>query len=110
MTGPYSSEGEDELRSYQPAVKHLNDGGGWVDSQFDDPSGEDVPGYEIDYAEGDTATDPDTATRAADPRWRRRPRSCCLTTGSFESYRGRVSTEVLAEAAERVYGSTSASS
>ncbi|RLM48550.1 twin-arginine translocation signal domain-containing protein, partial [Halorubrum sp. Atlit-28R] len=33
QSGPYASEGEDELRAYQLAVKHLNEGGGWVDSQ-----------------------------------------------------------------------------
>ncbi|WP_254537733.1 ABC transporter substrate-binding protein [Halomarina litorea] len=64
-TGPYSSEGEDELRGYEMAVKHLNEGGGWVDSQFDDLSGDGVLGYEIDYVEGDTATDPNTATQSA---------------------------------------------
>ncbi len=64
-TGPYSSEGEDELRGYEMAVKHLNEGGGWVDTQFDDLSGDGVLGYEIDYVEGDTATDPDTATQSA---------------------------------------------
>jgi len=64
-TGPYSSEGQDELRAYELAVKHLNEGGGWVDSQFDDLSGDGVLGYEVDYVEGDTATDPDTATQSA---------------------------------------------
>jgi ABC-type branched-subunit amino acid transport system substrate-binding protein len=64
-SGPYSSEGEDELRAYEMAVKHLNNGGGWVDSQFDDLSGDGVLGYEIDYVTGDTATDADTARQSA---------------------------------------------
>jgi ABC-type branched-subunit amino acid transport system substrate-binding protein len=64
-SGPYSSEGEDELRAYELAVKHLNNGGGWVDSQFDDLSGDGVLGYEIDYVTGDTATDADTARQSA---------------------------------------------
>ncbi|MFC5970193.1 substrate-binding protein [Halomarina salina] len=64
-TGPYSSEGEDELRAYNLAMKHLNEGGGWVDSQFDDLSGDGVLGYEIDSVEGDTATDADQATQSA---------------------------------------------
>jgi ABC-type branched-subunit amino acid transport system substrate-binding protein len=64
-SGPYSSEGEDELRAYELAVKHLNDGGGWVDTQFDDLSGDGVLGYEIDYVTGDTATDADTAQQSA---------------------------------------------
>ncbi|SEK47336.1 ABC transporter substrate-binding protein [Haloferax larsenii] len=65
QSGPYASEGEDELRAYQLAVKHLNNGGGWVDSQFDDLSGDGVLGYEIDYVDGDTATDADQARQSA---------------------------------------------
>ncbi len=65
QSGPYSSEGEDELRAYEMAVKHLNNGGGWVDSQFDDLSGDGVLGYEIDFVTGDTATSADTAQQSA---------------------------------------------
>lgn len=64
LSGPYSSEGEDELRAYKLAVKHLNNGGGWVDD-WDNLSGEGVLGYEIDYVEGDTATDASTADESA---------------------------------------------
>jgi len=64
-SGPYASEGQDELRAYELAVKHLNNGGGWVDTQFDDLSGDGVLGYEVDYVEGDTATDADTARQSA---------------------------------------------
>ncbi|WP_394353566.1 substrate-binding protein [Halosimplex rubrum] len=63
-SGPYSSEGEDELRAYELAVDHLNNGGGWVD-EWDDLSGDGVLGYEIDYVEGDTATDASTAEQSA---------------------------------------------
>ncbi|WP_411968154.1 ABC transporter substrate-binding protein [Haloferax sp. YSSS75] len=65
QSGPYASEGEDELRAYQLAVKHLNEGGGWVDTQFDDLSGDGVLGYTIDYVDGDTATDADQARQSA---------------------------------------------
>jgi ABC-type branched-subunit amino acid transport system substrate-binding protein len=65
QSGPYASEGQDELRAYQLAVKHLNEGGGWVDSQFDDLSGDGVLDYTIDYVDGDTATDADTARQSA---------------------------------------------
>ncbi len=65
QSGPYASEGEDELRAYQLAVKHLNEGGGWVDSQFDDLSGDGVLGYTIDHVDGDTATDADQARQSA---------------------------------------------
>ncbi|MDS0298212.1 substrate-binding protein [Halogeometricum sp. S1BR25-6] len=65
QSGPYASEGQDELRAYQLAVTHLNEGGGWVDTQFDDLSGDGVLGYRIDYVDGDTATDADTARQSA---------------------------------------------
>ncbi|MHB9287657.1 substrate-binding protein [Halobacteriales archaeon Cl-PHB] len=65
QSGPYASEGKDELRAYKLAVNHLNNGGGWVDSQFDDLSGDGVLGYEIDYVDGDTATDADQARQSA---------------------------------------------
>jgi ABC-type branched-subunit amino acid transport system substrate-binding protein len=65
QSGPYASEGQDELRAYQMAVDHLNNGGGWVDSQFDDLSGDGVLGFEIDSVNGDTATDADTARQSA---------------------------------------------
>ena len=64
-SGPYSSEGEDELRGYKLAVKHLNNGGGWVDD-FEDLSGDGVLDYQIDSVNGDTATDADTARQSAD--------------------------------------------
>src|SRR6056297_2513044 len=64
QSGPYSSEGQDELRAYKLAVKHLNNGGGWVDN-WDSLSGEGVLGKEVDYVSGDTATDADTAQQSA---------------------------------------------
>ncbi|WP_424002364.1 substrate-binding protein [Haloarcula salina] len=64
QSGPYSSEGQDELRAYQLAKKHLNNGGGWVDS-FPDLSGDGVLGYTVDSVNGDTATDADTARQSA---------------------------------------------
>nr|WP_299331970.1 substrate-binding protein [Haloplanus sp.] len=65
QSGPYASEGEDELRAYELAVDHLNNGGGWVDSQFDDLSGDGVLDYQIDSVSGDTATDADAARQSA---------------------------------------------
>ncbi|MFP4625417.1 MAG: substrate-binding protein [Natronomonas sp.] len=64
QTGPYQEEGADELRAYELAADHLNNGGGWVD-EWDDLSGDGVLGYEIDYVTGDTATDADTARESA---------------------------------------------
>ncbi|MFC6724087.1 substrate-binding protein [Halobium palmae] len=65
QSGPYASEGEDELRAYKLAVEHLNNGGGWVDSQFDDLNGDGLLGMEVDFVSGDTATDADTARQSA---------------------------------------------
>lgn len=64
QTGPYQEEGADELRAYELAVEHLNNGGGWVDL-WSDLSGDGVNGYQIDYVTGDTATDADTARESA---------------------------------------------
>lgn len=66
QSGSYSAEGEDELRGYRLAVDHLNNGGGWVDTdQWSNLSGDGVLGYGVDFVEGDTATDPDTARQSA---------------------------------------------
>jgi ABC-type branched-subunit amino acid transport system substrate-binding protein len=81
QSGPYASEGQDELRAYQLAVKHLNEGGGWVDSQFDDLSGDGVLDYTIDYVDGDTATDADTARQSAS-RMIQRDNAIMITGGS----------------------------
>nr|WP_267624482.1 substrate-binding protein [Halobium salinum] len=81
QSGPYASEGQDELRAYELAVKHLNNGGGWVDSQFDDLSGDGVLGMEIDYVSGDTATDADTARQSAQ-RMIQRDNVIMITGGS----------------------------
>ncbi|WP_158057306.1 substrate-binding protein [Halorussus halophilus] len=64
QSGPYASEGKDELRGYEMAVKHLNNGGGWVDD-WDDLSGDGVLGKQVDYVTGDTATDADQAQKSA---------------------------------------------
>jgi ABC-type branched-subunit amino acid transport system substrate-binding protein len=63
QSGPYSNEGADELRAYNLAADHLNNGGGWVD-MWSDLSGDGVLGKTVTSVEGDTATDPDTARQA----------------------------------------------
>ncbi|MEF8903232.1 MAG: substrate-binding protein [Haloarculaceae archaeon] len=64
QSGSYSQEGEDELRGYQLAKDHLNNGGGWVDD-WDVLSGDGVLGKTVTSVNGDTATDPDTARQSA---------------------------------------------
>lgn len=64
QSGSYQAEGASELNAYKLAINHLNNGGGWV-GNFEDLSGDGVLGKQIDFVEGDTATDPDTARNAA---------------------------------------------
>jgi len=64
QSGSYSQEGADELRGYNLAKKHLNNGGGWVD-EWEDLSGDGVLGYSVESVDGDTATDPDAARQSA---------------------------------------------
>jgi len=63
-SGSYSQEGQDELRGYKLAEKHLNNGGGWVDN-WEDLTGEGVLDKTVESVEGDTETDPDAARQAA---------------------------------------------
>ena len=63
QSGSYSQEGEDELRAYNLAKQHLNNGGGWVDV-WDDLTGDGILGKTVASVEGDTATDPDTARQS----------------------------------------------
>ena len=80
QSGSYSQEGADELRGYNLAVKHLNNGGGWVDS-MSDLSGDGVLGKTVTSVEGDTATDPDTARQSAS-RMISRDNAIMVTGGS----------------------------
>ena len=64
QSGSYSQEGEDELRGYELAKQHLNNGGGWVD-EWEDLSGNGVLDKTVASVDGDTATDPDTARQSA---------------------------------------------
>lgn len=66
LTGSYADEGADELRAYELAVKHLNEGGGLLETL--EPSaltGQGVLGKKITYVQGDTQTDPDAARASA---------------------------------------------
>ena len=80
QSGPYSSEGQDELRAYRLAVEHLNNGGGWVDN-WSDLSGDGVLGNQIQFVSGDTATDADTARQTA-RRMIQRDQAIMLSGGS----------------------------
>ena len=80
QSGPYSSEGQDELRAYRLAVQHLNNGGGWVDD-WADLTGNGVLGRQIKFVSGDTATDADQARQSAQ-RMISRDRAIMVTGGS----------------------------
>ena len=83
QSGSYSQEGADELRGYNLAKKHLNNGGGWVD-QWEDLSGDGVLGKTVESVEGDTATDPDAARQSAS-RMISRDDAIMVTGGSSSS-------------------------
>ncbi|WP_435126777.1 substrate-binding protein [Halobaculum sp. D14] len=80
QSGSYSQEGQDELRGYNLAKKHLNNGGGWVDS-WNDLSGDGVLGKTVASVTGDTATSPDTARQSAQ-RMISRDNAIMITGGS----------------------------
>jgi len=66
QTGPYADEGADELRAYKLAVKHLNNGGGMLETLAPSSlTGQGVLGKKVDYVTGDTQTNPDAARTSA---------------------------------------------
>jgi len=66
QTGAYADEGADELRAYQLAVKHINEGGGMLATmQPLSLKGNGVLGKKVEFVTGDTQTKPDAAREAA---------------------------------------------
>lgn len=66
QTGAYADEGADELRAYQLAVKHINNGGGMLSTMKPLAlEGNGVLGKQIDYVVGDDQTNPDAARQVA---------------------------------------------
>jgi branched-chain amino acid transport system substrate-binding protein len=66
QTGSYADEGADELRAFKLAVKHLNEGGGMLETLK--PSalkGNGLLGMKVKYVTGDTETKPDPARASA---------------------------------------------
>lgn len=62
LTGSYADEGADQLRGYKLAVKHLNEGGGMLETlQPSSLTGQGVLGKRVTYVSGDTQTNPDAA-------------------------------------------------
>ncbi len=66
QTGAYADEGADELRAYKLAVKHLNRGGGMLETlKPSSLKGNGVLGKKVTYVSGDTQTNPDAARTSA---------------------------------------------
>jgi len=68
LTGPYADEGNDELRAFKLAVKHLNgegDGGMLHTMKPSSLKGNGVLGKKVEYVTGDTQTKSDAARAAA---------------------------------------------
>jgi ABC-type branched-subunit amino acid transport system substrate-binding protein len=62
QTGAYADEGADELRAYDLAVKHLNEGGGLLQTlKPSNLKGNGILGKKVEFVTGDTQTKPDTA-------------------------------------------------
>jgi branched-chain amino acid transport system substrate-binding protein len=65
LTGAYADEGADELRAYELAVKHLNEGGGMLETMKPlSLKGNGVLGKKVEYVSGDSQTNPDAARQA----------------------------------------------
>ncbi|GCF12495.1 hypothetical protein Harman_04300 [Haloarcula mannanilytica] len=62
-SGTYSAAGQQELRGFELAVKHINNGGGWVtNDSYESPlSGDGLLGKDVEYAVEDTGGSSDTA-------------------------------------------------
>jgi branched-chain amino acid transport system substrate-binding protein len=71
QTGPYADEGMDELRAFELAVEHLNNGTGGVMETFtvgggkNSLTGQGVLGKKVAYVTGDTQTKSDAARASA---------------------------------------------
>ncbi|THB71328.1 MAG: ABC transporter substrate-binding protein [Desulfovibrio sp.] len=66
QTGSYADEGADELRAYELAVEHLNNGGGMLETlQPLSLTGAGVLGKKVEFVVGDTQTNPDAARTSA---------------------------------------------
>ncbi len=66
QTGAYADEGADELRAYKLAVKHINNGGGMLNTMKPlSLKGDGILGKKVDYVVGDTRTNADGARTAA---------------------------------------------
>ena len=84
QTGSYADEGNDELRAYQLAVKHLNgEGDGGALSTFSSKAlkGNGVLGKKVTYVTGDTQTKSDAARDSA-KRMIEKDKAIMITGGS----------------------------
>ena len=83
QTGAYADEGADELRAYQLAVKHINEGGGGMLDTFSSKAlaGGGVNGKKVEFVTGDTQTKSDAA-RASAKRMIEKDGAIMITGGS----------------------------
>jgi branched-chain amino acid transport system substrate-binding protein len=82
QTDAYADEGADELRAFKLVVKHLNEGGGMLETMKPSKlTGQGVLGKKVDYVVGDTQTNADAA-RSRTPS----PLSSLPTAPSFSTW------------------------
>ena len=66
QTGPYADEGADELRAYELAVEHINEGGGGMLETFSSKALKGgINGKKVVFVTGDTQTKSDAARASA---------------------------------------------
>jgi branched-chain amino acid transport system substrate-binding protein len=66
LTGAYTDEGNDEIKAYKLAVKHINEGGGILSTLKPlNLKGQGILGKKVDFVSGDNQTKPDAARENA---------------------------------------------
>jgi len=82
QTGAYADEGADELRAYKLAVKHINEGGGMLETlKPSSLKGNGILGKKVQFVTGDTQTKSDAA-RASAKRMIEKDGAIMVTGGS----------------------------
>lgn len=96
-SGPYSTSGEQERRGLELAVKHINEGGGWVsDDAYDSElSGDGLLGKDVEYVVEDTQSSSDAARTSAEKLLN--SDEAIMLAGGTSSETGHVHQELAAE-------------
>lgn len=103
-SGPFSTTGEEELRGHRLAVKHINEGGGWVSNRyFPRLGGDGLLGKTVEATVSDTESDPEVARSSAEAMIE--SDGAVVVSGGSTSDTGLVMQDVAAEM-ETIYMAT----